>query len=274
MTHRFLRHLCAAFFLALAVPALAAGGAAECPRIVSQSPYLTMALEWLGRGACIVGVSRYDRRSDLPRTGGLMDPDFPAIAALEPDLFVTSNWVDAEQLEMAMPAGARLLRVDGFRSLADAEAMLRTLARASRAPGAEARIAAFRRDVKRRTAAVAGKGRRVLVLSACGRAPYSFGRDHYVADAFVQAGFDVVETAPRIRHMRPGEELPSILDAVERLKPEIVFSLDPINAEQCSAELGLLPVRLVTLHGEHFFHPGPGLLAGYDELAAKMKTGK
>ncbi len=43
--------------LLLAVVALPA--AAACPRIVSQSPYITRALDWLGLERCIVGVSRY-----------------------------------------------------------------------------------------------------------------------------------------------------------------------------------------------------------------------
>ncbi len=271
---RLFRRACAALLLALTLPALAAGSAPPCPRIVSQSPYLTVALDWLGRGHCIVGVSRYDRRTDLPRTGGVMDPDFAAVAALKPDLFVTSNWTDAAALELAMPAGARVLRVDGFRSLADAEAMLLELARASGVSGAQARIAAFHREWQARARAVGGKGRRALVLSACGRSPYSFGREHFIADAFAQAGFEIVESAPRIRHMRAGEELPTIRSAVDRFKPDVVFSLDRVNAEQCNAELGLLPVRLVTLTGEHFFHPGPGVLDGYVELAAKMKMDK
>ena len=111
---------------------------------------------------------------------------------------------------------------------------------------------------------------RVLVLSACGGSPYSFGPDHYVADAFRQAGFQLAETAPRIRHLREGEEMADILTAVERLKPDIVFSLDRENAEQCNAQLGMLPVRLETLRGEAFYHPGPGVLQGLDELAARM----
>lgn len=56
---------------------------ADCPRIVSQSPYITRVLIWLGLERCIVGVSRYDAL-DRPKTGGVIDPDADAIALLEP----------------------------------------------------------------------------------------------------------------------------------------------------------------------------------------------
>ncbi|THF57680.1 ABC transporter substrate-binding protein [Pseudothauera rhizosphaerae] len=256
--------------LLLAAGPVAAAG--DCPRIVSQSPYLSVALDWLGRGHCIVGVSRYDRLFDtLPRTGGVMDPDAETIDLLGPDLLVASNWASEETLRKVLPAGARLLRVDGFTSVADAENMLRELGRASGAPDVDVRLAAFHKEWTAAAAAIRGEGRRALVLSACEGSPYSFGRGHFVGDAFVQAGFDVVETAPRLRHIRPGEEIEDLLTAVETLKPQVVFSLDRATAAQCSALLGILPVEVVHLGGENFFHPGAGVLAGYAELAQKMK---
>ncbi|MBA3903947.1 MAG: ABC transporter substrate-binding protein [Rhodocyclaceae bacterium] len=243
---------------------------AGCPRIVSQSPYLTIALEWLGRGDCIVGVSRYDRRA-LPRTGGVIDPDGAAIEKLRPDLIVTSNWSDADTMELVTPPGARMLRLDGFDSVAGSDAVLRQLAEASRAPGGAERIESFRRARRARAESVRGLGQRALILSACSGSPYSFGRRHYVGDAFALAGFDVVETAPKIRHLRDGEEIPNIARLVERLKPAIVFSLSRETAAYCNAEIGTLPVRIVTLKGENFFHPGPRLLDGLEDLAEQMK---
>lgn len=268
----FLQRLLGGLLFALLLAGAPTAFAADCPRIVSQSPYLTLALEWLDRGDCLVGVSRYDRlRPELPRTGGVMDPDAEAIALLEPELFVTSNWTEADTVAKSLPAGTRALRLDGFRSMIDVEAMLRSLAEASAAPDAESKLAAFARDWRAAAAAVGGDGRRALVISACSGLPYSFGRGHVVGDAFVHAGFDVVERAERIRHLRPGEEIDSIAAAVERFAPEIVFSLTPESAEQCSAELGLLPVELVGLEGSSFFHPGPGLVAGLRNLAEQVK---
>lgn len=259
-----LRCLLGGLLLALALPA-----AAACPRIVSQSPYITLALEWLGRGDCIVGASRYDKR-DLPRTGGIMDPDLGAIAALNPDLVVVSRGTDPAQLDMLEPE-ARILQVDGFDSMAGTEAMLLDLAEAAGVPDARARVDAYAREWRERAAAVRGGGRRVLVISACSAQPYSFGRGHVVGDAFAHAGFEVVETSERIRHLRPGEEIPGIVAAVERFKPEMVVSLTPDNAESCSAELGLVSVPVIGLEGRHFFNPGPALLTGLAQLAEQTE---
>lgn len=65
---------------------------ADCPRIISQSPYITHQLDYLGLKNCIVGTSRYDNLKDIPNTGGIIDPDAQAIAQLKPDLWITSVW--------------------------------------------------------------------------------------------------------------------------------------------------------------------------------------
>lgn len=263
------RGLILALLLLVGTPALATG--TNCPRIVSQSPYLTLALEWLGQGDCIVGVSRYDQsQPELPRTGGVMDPDAAAIAALKPQLIVTSNWSSVATMESITPHGARFLRLDGFGSLAETEAMLQTLARASRAPGAQARLKDFSRRWRQLAGQVQGKGRKVLLVSACSGSPYSFGRQHLVGDIFAQAGFDVVETAPKIRHLRPGEPIADLETLVTQTRPEILVSFTPQSADHCSMISPELPVRIVGLKGDAFFHPGPGVLDAYRQILASL----
>jgi len=247
-----------------------AQAATTCPRIVSQSPYLSIALDWLQRGDCVVGVSRYDRRS-LPKTGGILDPDGVAIARLKPDLIVASKSADAVTMEMLTPSGAQLLQVDGLESVAGSDAMLQALATASRAPDGDSRIAGLQRARQARIGQIGAHGQRVLVLSACSGSPYSFGRQHYVGDAFAQAGFSVVESAPRIRHLREGAEIDSIGKLVETLRPDIVVSLANASSVSCNAELGSLPVRIVHLRGENFFNPGPRLIDGFKELAEQLQ---
>ena len=248
-----------------AVPALA-----ECPRIVSQSPYLTIALDWLGQGSCVVGVSRYDRKDDLPKTGGVFDPDAAAIAALKPGLIVTPDWIAADDLAKVTPPGARALRLGGFASMNDAEAMLNTLAEASGAPGGRVKVAEFARDWRARAARVGGGGKRVLLLSACEGSPYSYGAQTTVADLFTHAGFVVVETDPKIRSIGPGAEIQDLKTLVERMQPDVVFNFSQPMADRCDAAFGTLPVRRITLNGEHFVHPGPRLLQGLDDLIEEM----
>ena len=251
---------------------LAAGPAlAACPRIVSQSPYLTAALEWLGQGKCIVGVSRYDKH-DLPKTGGVIDPDADVLAILQPDLLVTADWAKPETLAQRLPDGTRSLRLGGFGSIAESEAVLHTLAVASGMSGADAQVRRFRREWQAAAKAVGGKGEKVLVLSACSGAPYAFGRQHYIGDAFAKAGFNVVDRAARVRHLRQGEEIADIPALVARFTPDIVFSLSHESSIACNAALATVKVRIVSLKGENFFHPGPSLPKGYRELAAGLKS--
>ena len=64
-------YICSCVYI---IPAITHAQEKECPRIISQSPYISEMLDYLGMGHCIVGVSRYSKR-DLPRTGGILDPD-------------------------------------------------------------------------------------------------------------------------------------------------------------------------------------------------------
>lgn len=245
--------------------------AADCPRIVSQSPYLTIALEWLERGDCLVGVSRYDRRDDLPRTGGIMDPDVDAIAVLAPELIVASEGSPEAVLAQAAGPGTRVLRLAGFGSMAEVEALLESLSEASRAPRGNGLLAQFRRGWFVRAKGINGGGRRALLLSACEGTPYSFGPAHVLGDLFRFAGFDVVETEPKIRHIAPGQPIASLTALNQTFRPDIIFTFDRPTASACNAELGSLPVRVVHLSGENFFHPGPRLIDGLTELAEKLR---
>lgn len=72
----------------------------------------------------------------------------------------------------------------------------------------------------------------------------------------------------------PGTDCPRIdsqtaLNA--RFQPDIIFAFDRSTASACNAELGGLPVRVVHLSGDNFFHPGPRLVDGLAELGAKLK---
>ncbi|MDR2924757.1 MAG: ABC transporter substrate-binding protein [Azoarcus sp.] len=269
------------FAFSLALPSVSWAGeknavlndrVASCPRIVSQSPYLTFALKWLERGDCIVGVSRYDREYPaLPRTGGVLDPDQAAIAAVRPDLVVSSNWADKATMDTVTPKGARLLRVDGFGSMRDVEEMLRALATESGAPaGAYGKIADFSRQwrgIARDLASQPAKGgRRVLLISSCMGSPFSFGRQHLIGDIFAQSGFEIAETAPKIRHLVHGQDIPSIEALIDSAHPDIVVSFNNESAEYCRMIAPQAGANVIVLDGEPFVHPGPGLLRAWESM--------
>lgn len=268
MNNRIFSLLAAYCIAAFTFPALAEDTA--CPRIVSQSPYLTQALKWLGRGECIVGVSRYEREyPDLPRTGGVLDPDKDAIAALRPDILIASNWADAATMAEVTPEGTRLVVVDGFAGMQDAENMLSTLAQETGATAdAHAALAAFSQHWHEAAQSLAERTRhrRVLVLSTCMGSPFSFGREHVIGDIFAQSGFELVETAPKVRHLVAGAEIPDIESMLDKTRPEIVVALTSESAEYCRMIAPQTNTEIVTLDGAPFIHPGAGLLQAYEEI--------
>lgn len=247
-------------------------GAADtaCPRIVSQSPYITHALRWLGLESCIVGVGRYDTLA-LPHTGGILDPDAAAIANLKPQLLLTSDWITAEAWQAVAPAGARAMRVGGFRSMAEVEAMLRDIGHAAGVKDTDARVERFAADWRTAAQNIDGHGRRVLLLSACGAVPYSFGRQTHLRDLFAAAGFAPVETHEKLRHLRPGEAIETIPQLVSATRPELMVVFVNNRSESCNALLGETTVPIVAIDGEGFMQPGPGLLDALAQLKEALK---
>ncbi len=241
--------------------------AEDCPRIISQSPYITHTLAWLGLKDCIVGVSRYDT-FDRPRTGGVTDPDKEAIAVLKPDLMLTSDWTSEKTWTDAAPPGARAIRLHGFRSMREVEDNLRTIAGAVGRPDVEARAKAFATRWREMAKTVKGNGRRILLLSACRGSPYTFGTDTWLHDLFTEAGFTDVETHSRLRHLKAENPVAAIDDLVGKLKPDIVFVFERTQTDQCAAILPRAGVRIIALDGEKFLHPAPVLLDGLDTLIA------
>ncbi len=238
----------------------------DCPRIISQSPYLTKSLQWLGLERCIVGVSRYDSL-DLPHTGGVMDPDRDAIEALEPELIFTSNWTKEEVLKSATPEGARAFRLDGFGSMQQIEENLSLMGREAGLQEIEQRVAAFSKEWKNLAATIDGKGKKVLLLSACAGSPYSFGQKRWLSDLFTTAGFVNVETSEKIRHIKPGEEVTTLNALINELEPELLFIFERKQNKQCAFIKPKTPLTIINLDGEKFLHPAPVLLEGLAELA-------
>lgn len=175
---------------------------ADCPRIVSQSPCITHTLQWMGLEARIVGISRYDTL-DHSHTSGVMAPDGVAIAALEPDLILTSDWTKPETLYKITPAGTQAIRLTASTALDQIADNLRRIGQADGLPDAGTRAEAFEAAMKECMATIRGDGQLTLLLSACGSLPYTFGPGTWLADLFGQLGFAVVATQPDT-HMLTG----------------------------------------------------------------------
>jgi len=240
--------------------------AADCPRIVSQSPYITHQLAWLGVKQCIVGASRYERSISVANTGGVMDPDEEAIRRLNPDWVITSVWTAPEKLAAATPPGARALRLASFQSMTQIEENLAEIGQALGLRDWQARSAAFAHLWRKKAAAIGGGGQRVLLLSSCTGAPYSFGRNTWLGELFEAAGFTLAEEAQGVRHL-PAEGLDAAIAAdIARLQPEIVFYFSRQTASACAAMPLPAQAKIIGLDGDLFLHPAPVLLEGLEQL--------
>lgn len=242
--------------------------AAECPRIVSQSPYISHALDWLGLKQCIVGVSRYDKLAQA-RTGGVIDPDAKAIAAVKPDLVIFSEWTGAAAAQVATPPGAVALRVGGFKGMAGVDAMLRNIGRAAGVADIDQRVAGF--DAAWHAAAkMDSRQRRVLALSACGSAPYSYGKGTTVFELLSEAGFEVVADHDSIRNFQPGTPDGDVAAWISERKPDLVLALQEHSAAACNPAIAKPGIPILPLTAEYFTNPGPDLIKGLDELRQKI----
>jgi ABC-type Fe3+-hydroxamate transport system substrate-binding protein len=238
----------------------------ECPTIVSQSPYITKTLQWLGLEDCIVGVSRYDKL-DRPHTGGVMDPDGNMLSLLEPQLWFTSDWTPAQTQEQITPEETHTIQLQGFASMTEIEENLRTIGLAVGMTDIEQRVQRFHTTWIEGSAAIGGGGRTALLVSACSGAPYSFGKERWIADLFQHAGFDIVETEKKIRHIRSGEKIETLTELVEQLKPQLLFSFErPESNGQCAYIHPRTGIKIVHLNSEQFLDPSPTILEGLAAL--------
>lgn len=264
MLHRWFTPLLA--LLTLAVPFAALSAETDCPRIISQSPYITHNLQWLGLEECIVGVSRFDQ-IDRPHTGGVLDPDAAAIAALKPELLLFSDWTSEDKVAALTPPGTRALRLKGFGAMTEVEENLRLIGRETGISDIDARVDAFARDWRAQAAQVNGNGRRVLLLSSCSGMPYSFGQQRWLSDLFHEAGFVNVETVEKIRHVHPGEAIADLNALINTLKPELLFIFERTQSPQCAFIRPSTALRIIQLDGEQFLQPAPVILDGLNALA-------
>ena len=237
----------------------------DCPRIISQSPYITQTLDWMGLKECIVGTSRYDKLG-LPTTGGVFKPDARAIDDLMPDLIFTSDWTKPEVLTKITPASAKSFRLHGFNNMAQIEENIRTIAKAVKRDDLLKLADQFHAQWTSAARQIKGKGKKVLLISSCSGMPYSFGKKTWLYDMFEEAGFEVVETAERIRHIRPGNEIAEITQLLDTYQPDMLFIFQRKLSAQCQMLKPKVPVRIYSYDGDLFLHPAPVLLKGLEEL--------
>ena len=225
-------------------------------------------LDYLEMGNCIVGVSRYSKRK-LPHTGGILDPDAEAIDSLMPDLLITSDWTNEKTLKAVTPESAKSIRLKSFNKMNQLEENMKDIINATGRQHALNKVDSFAKDWRSKVKNIQGNGKKVLLLSSCSGTPYSFGPNSRLHDLFSQAGFKVVETAKKIRHIRPGNEIADMTALLDRYQPELLFIFEQKLKKQCQLLMPKVPVRILSFDGRNFLHPSTRILNGLDSLISK-----
>ncbi|WP_304545039.1 ABC transporter substrate-binding protein [Sulfurimonas microaerophilic] len=237
--------------------------------IVSQSPYITHTLEFFDLQKCIVGASIYDEavKKNTPRTGKVINPDKDAIKQLEPDFIFTSEWTKPQTLKTITPEKSKSFILRGFHSMHEIEENLETVAKALDLQDAQEKIARFKKSYHSLAKQIDAKEKKVLLLSACSKDIYSYGKNTYLGDLFSQCGFKVVDNAKKVRNFTLNE----LNEFIEKEKIDFIFGFVPYSkATTCHVLETTKKLPIVYLNGDNFMHPAPAtLLKGLQELQSK-----
>lgn len=260
------------FYILLLFHLVSQSAYADCQRIISQSPYISLQLEYLGLKECIVGASRYETRLTVADTGGIIDPDEASIAALKPDLWITSVWTPEARFSKIAQHTKQSLRLASFQGMAQISDNLIAIARSAKSSKAQRNLLkkaqAFAPAWKQSIQRVNGEGKKVLLLSSCTGQPYSFGHKTWLAELFTAAGFTLVDSTQGVRHLSQDRTPEETLALIDALKPEIIFVFTKQVADACSLIELPQTAKLLVLDGDKFLHPAPVLLEGIDQLIA------
>ncbi len=254
-------------FVAALVLGMAPGVFAQGPgRVASLVPAATEVLYAIGAGQRVVAVSDFDDYPDavrdLPRIGGLVDPNFEVILALRPDLVIVDP--THANLRSQLHASGIETYSYGTEGLAELTGHMRALGRLLGVE-AEAETAAARFEDRLRVAAAAAPGNPPRALVVFGRRPGSF------AELWVSGGrgalHEIVATAGA-RNVFAELDLQSFksgLEGVLARAPEVVIefavSRDSAGQEAIAEEWRSLPgfanVRVVVLTESWMLRPVP-----------------
>lgn len=256
--------------------------AAGCERLLTLAPNLTELAFALGLGDRVVGVSDYSRwpaeAARLPRVGGLFDPSFEAMVALQPDLAV------ALPSEEDVAAKLRAVEVDvltlSIESLDDVAAAGRTFARRCGVAEAGEELA---RDLERRLAPpdrppLSGETVALVVGRPPGRLAdlYLAGPGTFLDELIRRLGGEnaFADSGVRYPQVSPEEILAREPDWIVELHGE------PVDDERRRAQAAdwqrfpQLPAvregRVVVLGADYALVPGPRLPLLYQRLAEEL----
>jgi iron complex transport system substrate-binding protein len=278
----------AAILAALIAPAGAAPVVARPPapvepaapqRIVCFIPAVTQMLFAIGAGPQVVAVGTFDREPpavlNLPRVGGLLDPDTERILAMRPDLVVVYD--GQQELEASLRNAGVRMYVYKHGDLASVTATMRELGRMvghrEEADRAAAQLESRLRAVADR---VAGRSRPLTMLV--------FGREpHTLRNIYASGGYGFLHDILRIAGGRDvfadiaRESVQPSLEEILARRPEAIVELrygesvgtgdDMSPWKRLSALPAVRTNRLYVLVGDEFVEAGPRIADAAEKLS-------
>jgi iron complex transport system substrate-binding protein len=262
-----------------------AGAPAPSPtttrRIITLAPSLTETVYALGLGERMVGTDDFSswppEVRNLPKLGGLFNPNLELLAALAPDLtIVLPSSRDVAQRAASLGSAVLVIRHE---SLADIEAGGRAIAERC---GVADRGERFAREFRSQLAPVnLGRGQSVLLV--VGRPAGKLGEIVAAGPGTYLDELLSLLGARNLFHDAPGRWPQVSLETIVARAPDWVVELssEPLAEHERLARvaewsaLGGLPAvvghRVLTISGDHALVPGPRVTRLYRELAAALR---
>lgn len=249
-------------------------------RIVSLCPSLTELVFDLGRGAELVGVTRFcvhpaEGVAAIEKVGGTKNPKVERIVALAPDLVLLNEEENRLEDARALRAAGLACHASMPRDAAETAAMVRSIAAALERPAEGERIA---RDIEQRAARVRAR--------AAGRAPVRFAyliwreppmsvnQDTFAHALLAQAGGENVFAARAERYPE------FALDELAALDPRLVllgsepFPFTDAHSDELARATGLPRERFRVADGEYLSWHGSRTPAGIDYAAGLIESAR
>lgn len=244
----------------------------ENKTIISQSPYITHSIDFFDAKECIVGASVYDTivEDDLPRTGKIFFPNKEVIKKLQPNFIFTSDWTKKSTLADVTPQNTKYFILHGFQSMEQVENNLFTIGNVLKVPDFTKKVKNFSKAWKELAHSIDSKNKKVLIMSACSKDPYSYGTKTYLGDIFTEAGFNVLDRSKKVKVFKITEKKNELNEFLKKIKPDFIFGLVPYTkGGSCSVLTSSIKIPIIFLDGDQFMHPSPTLLKGLEELKSK-----
>ncbi|MBL8956688.1 MAG: ABC transporter substrate-binding protein [Myxococcaceae bacterium] len=243
---------------------------AKVERVVTLAPSLTDTVLQLGRGATLVGVSRFDEDpavATLPRVGGFIDPSVETVVSLKPHLVVVQMSPGNRQaVEKMASLGISViaLPMTSTREVLEAVTVLgAALGAAEKASELVSAIEAVRSRVREAARGRQGPAPRVMLV-------YGFkplvvaGPGSFAHELLLDVG------AENVAGKAPNAYPVFSLERAVALQPDVVIDCSDSPDGRVETRALVSKPRWVQPKSRALLQPGPSLGAGLLELQAAV----